>query len=49
MIDRGHRELPIAPDMVGMMVPTHSKEEVRVFVHELDREDAVYLVERDSI
>lgn len=44
MVDRGHRELPIAPDFTGMYVPTHAKEEVRVKVMELDGEDAVYLV-----
>ena len=44
MVDRGHRELPIAPDYTGVYVPTHSKEEVRVKVKELDGEDAVYLV-----
>jgi pyrimidine operon attenuation protein / uracil phosphoribosyltransferase len=44
MIDRGHRELPVTADYVGMTVPTHAKEEVRVKVKELDGEDAVYLV-----
>lgn len=44
MVDRGHRELPIAPDFTGMYVPTHEKEEIRVKVKELDGEDAVYLV-----
>lgn len=44
MIDRGHRELPVAADYVGMTVPTHAKEEVRVKVKGLDGEDAVYLV-----
>lgn len=44
MVDRGHRELPIAPDYTGVYVPTHANEEVRVKVKELDGEDAVYLV-----
>lgn len=44
MIDRGHRELPISADYVGMMVPTHADEEVMVRVKELDGEDAVYVV-----
>lgn len=44
MVDRGHRELPIAPDFTGMYVPTHEKEEVRVKVAELDGVDSVYLV-----
>lgn len=46
MVDRGHRELPIAPDYTGIYVPTYENEEVRVKVEELDEEDAVYLVER---
>ena len=45
MIDRGHRELPVAADYIGMKVPTHENEEVRVKVKELDGEDAVYLVD----
>ena len=45
MVDRGHRELPIAPDFSGMYVPTQAQEEVRVKVKDLDGEDAVYLVE----
>lgn len=48
MIDRGHRELPVAADYVGMTVPTHASEEVRVMVKELDGEDAVYVVEAEE-
>jgi pyrimidine operon attenuation protein/uracil phosphoribosyltransferase len=44
MIDRGHRELPVTADYVGLTVPTHADEEVRVKVKELDGEDAVYVV-----
>ena len=44
MVDRGHRELPISADYVGMKLPTHVKEEVQVKVKELDGEDAVYVV-----
>ena len=44
MVDRGHRELPIAADFTGLYVPTHANEEVRVKVKEFDEEDAVYLV-----
>ncbi|HKL14756.1 MAG TPA: bifunctional pyr operon transcriptional regulator/uracil phosphoribosyltransferase PyrR, partial [Balneolaceae bacterium] len=47
MIDRGHRELPVAADYVGNTVPTFSNEEVMVKVKELDGEDAVYLIEKD--
>jgi pyrimidine operon attenuation protein/uracil phosphoribosyltransferase len=45
MVDRGHRELPISADYVGMKLPTHIQEEVRVKVRELDDEDAVYIVQ----
>jgi pyrimidine operon attenuation protein/uracil phosphoribosyltransferase len=48
MVDRGHRELPIAADYVGTTLPTHVKEEVRVKVKELDDEDAVYVVQENS-
>lgn len=44
IVDRGHRELPVTADYVGMKVPTHHDEEVRVRVAALDGEDAVYLV-----
>ena len=49
MIDRGHRELPVIADYVGMTVPTHAKEEVQVKVKELDGEDAVYLIESPEV
>lgn len=45
IIDRGHRELPIATDIVGREVPTLPHEEVRVGVEEVDDEDGVWLVE----
>lgn len=48
MVDRGHRELPIAPDYTGLYVPTHEHEEVRVKVSDLDGEDAVYVVELEE-
>lgn len=45
IIDRGHRELPIATDIVGREVPTLPDEEVRVRVDEIDDTDGVWLVE----
>ncbi len=45
MVDRGRRELPIAPDFTGIEIQTKANEEVRVKVKELDGEDAVYKVE----
>lgn len=47
MVDRGHRELPVSADYVGIRVPTHQNEEIQVKVKELDGEDAVYLVNVD--
>ena len=48
MIDRGHRELPVSADYIGMTVPTHINEEIRVEMTELDEEDAVYVVKVDK-
>ncbi len=48
LIDRGHRELPLAADYTGMSVPTHTTEEVLVKLKELDGEDAVYVVNRNQ-
>ena len=44
-VDRGLRELPVAPDYVGRTVPTTPGELVRVCLREVDGEDGVYLVE----
>ncbi|MFC1543883.1 bifunctional pyr operon transcriptional regulator/uracil phosphoribosyltransferase PyrR [Gemmatimonadota bacterium] len=45
LVDRGHRQLPIAPDYVGHSVVTLADEEIVVRVTEEDGEDAVYLVD----
>ena len=45
MVDRGHRELPIKADFVGKNVPTSTNEEVKVLMKEIDRDDAVLLME----
>jgi len=45
IVDRGHRELPIATDVVGRRVPTLPGEEVRVRVREVDDREGVWLVE----
>lgn len=44
MIDRGHRELPIKPDYVGMNVPTAKEDKVCVNLTEIDKTDEVYVV-----
>lgn len=48
MVDRGHRELPISADYVGIKIPTHVQEEVRVKVNDLDGEDAIYVVKNSK-
>ena len=38
LVDRGHRELPIAPDCVGLTVETAQNQEVRVMIEPIDNE-----------
>jgi pyrimidine operon attenuation protein/uracil phosphoribosyltransferase len=45
IVDRGHRELPVAADMVGRAVPTLPGEMVRVRLGEVDDREGVWLVE----
>ena len=45
LVDRGHREMPIAADYVGKNIPTSINEEVKLKMTEIDNEDVVYLVE----
>jgi len=45
VVDRGHRQLPIAPDLTGILVETREKEEVRVNIQPQDEENSVWLVE----
>jgi len=44
LVDRGGRELPIQPDVTGLVVTTTSHDRVEVGVRELDGFDAVDLV-----
>lgn len=48
LVDRGHRELPIQPDYVGMRIETTPDETVRVSFAEEDGIDRVEVVETDS-
>ena len=48
LIDRGHRELPIAADYVGKNVPTSRKEFVRVQLAEEHGEDSAIIYEREG-
>lgn len=43
LVDRGHRELPIKADFVGVNIPTARKDRVVVQLTEKDGLDAVYL------
>lgn len=47
IVDRGHRELPIAADIVGRKVPTLPGEMVRVRLDEVDGREGVWLVEAE--
>ena len=46
LVDRGHRELPIQADYVGMRVDTTRSESVRVMLRELGEPDRVVLREK---
>lgn len=46
LADRGHRELPIQPDYVGLSVKTTREQIVSVMLRELDEVDRVVLRER---
>jgi pyrimidine operon attenuation protein/uracil phosphoribosyltransferase len=46
LVDRGHRELPIQPDVVGLQVPTERAERVRVRISPVDPEDEIVRLSR---
>jgi pyrimidine operon attenuation protein/uracil phosphoribosyltransferase len=48
LIDRGHRELPIQPDYVGLTVQTTRRQSVKVALSELGQADRVLLREKIS-
>jgi len=48
LVDRGHRELPIAADYVGRAIPTSRKEWVKVELIESDEIDQVAIYEEDE-
>jgi pyrimidine operon attenuation protein/uracil phosphoribosyltransferase len=43
LIDRGHRELPIAADIVGKSIATSEYEDVQVHLTEVDGDDGVWI------
>lgn len=46
LVDRGHRELPIHPDFTGKKLPTSQEEQVKVYLQNIDRRDAVELIRK---
>jgi pyrimidine operon attenuation protein/uracil phosphoribosyltransferase len=48
LIDRGGRELPIQPDVVGKVVSVPQGQRVDVLVKELDEKDAVIMAPREG-
>ena len=48
LVDRGHRELPIQPDYVGLTVQTQRTESVKVTLKELGQTDRVVLREKKA-
>ena len=44
LVDRGHRELPIHPDFTGKYLPTAQEEQVKVYLQDVDKRDAVELI-----
>ena len=48
LVDRGHRELPIQADFLGLDRPTTLNEHIHVHVKEVDGKDEILLLEYDS-
>ncbi len=48
LVDRGHRELPIAADFVGRTVPSSRVEDVQVRLKETDGEEGVWIAREDG-
>ncbi|MBW1605583.1 bifunctional pyr operon transcriptional regulator/uracil phosphoribosyltransferase PyrR [Lactobacillus sp. Sy-1] len=46
LVDRGHRELPIRADFVGKNIPSAQNEKIQVSVQEIDKRDAVEIVNK---
>lgn len=46
LVDRGHRELPIRPDYVGLNIPTSRSEIVSVMLSETDGANMIRLCEK---
>jgi len=48
LIDRGHREMPISADYVGIALDTNRLDHVKVSLEETDGLDQVRLIKKDS-
>ena len=48
LIDRGHREMPIQPDYVGITLDTRRLDHVLVSLEGMDGKDEVRIVEKES-
>ena len=48
LVDRGQRELPIQPDVVGATLLTPADQRVEVHLEEVDGEDAVWITDRQK-
>lgn len=47
LIDRGHRELPVTADLIGMTIPTHENERVEVHFNETDQDEGVFVKQEE--
>ena len=47
LIDRGHREMPISADYVGIALDTHRLDHVKVSLEETDGLDQVRVIQKD--
>lgn len=43
LVDRGHRELPVAPDFVGRTIPTSKSDQVTVHLGDTDAGEGVFV------
>lgn len=49
LVDRGHRELPIAADYLGQTIPTDRRDHVRVCFNETDNREGVFLLRGEAM
>ena len=49
LVDRGHRQLPIKAIYIGKNIPTSIDENVRVYIKEIDKKDAVVVIKNKKL